>query len=63
VGGISKNARFLHRSGSLGTVRHRTGLVERCQRLGFQIKFRPLLLNHTGNSPPDLKKARLEASR
>src|SRR5712672_662805 len=46
VGGLSKNARLLHRSSSLGTLRHRAGLIERRLRFCVQIKFWPLVFSH-----------------
>jgi len=42
-GGFSKNARLLHRSSSLGTLRHRAALIERRLRVCVQIKFWPLV--------------------
>ena len=46
VGSLSKNARLLHRSSSLGTLRHRAGLIERRLRFCVQIKFWPLVFSH-----------------
>src|ERR1700704_582023 len=46
VGSLSKNARLLQRSSSLGTLRHVAGLIERRLRFCVQIKFWPLVFSH-----------------
>src|SRR5712664_3984580 len=46
VGSISKNAGFLHRSSSPGTLGHRAGLNECRLRFGDQIRFWPLVFSH-----------------